>query len=135
MDELRQIYERISYLRAKGIKMKDIAESTQMVPSVLSALYSTVLPAYVKNRDKGMDIDDALDASLVWVNNISKKKLLNMLPKLKEGIFNVDMTVKSKDTNTVYNPQNEMFWHFRTKCSFPKTKRTSLTLFSVHHIQ
>lgn len=101
MDELRQIYERISYLRAKGIKMKDIAESTQMVPSVLSALYSTVLPAYVKNRDKGMDIDDALDASLVWVNNISKKKLLNMLPKLKEGIFNVDMTVKSKDTNTV----------------------------------
>lgn len=28
-----------------------------------------------------------------------------------------------------YNPQNEMFWHFRTKCSFPKTKRTSLILF------
>lgn len=25
----------------------------------------------------------------------------------------------------IYNPQNEMFWHFRTKCSFPKTKRTS----------
>ena len=24
-----------------------------------------------------------------------------------------------------YNPQNEMFWHFRTKCSFSKTKRTS----------
>lgn len=22
-----------------------------------------------------------------------------------------------------------MFWHFRTKCSFPKTKRTSLILF------
>lgn len=101
MDELRLIYERISYLRAKGIKMKDIAESTQMVPSVLSALYSTVLPAYIKNRDKGMETDEALDASLVWVNNISKKKLLNMLPKLKEGIFNVDMTVKSKDTNTV----------------------------------
>ena len=30
---------------------------------------------------------------------------------------------------TKYNPQNEMFWHFRTKCSFPKTKRTSLILF------
>lgn len=29
----------------------------------------------------------------------------------------------------IYNPQNEMFWHFRTKCSFPKTKRTSLILF------
>lgn len=24
-----------------------------------------------------------------------------------------------------YNPQNEMFWHFRTRCSFPKTKRIS----------
>ena len=36
---------------------------------------------------------------------------------------------------SIYNPQNEMFWHFRTKCSFPKTKRTSLTLFYVHHIQ
>lgn len=35
----------------------------------------------------------------------------------------------------VYNQQNEMYWHFRTKCSFPKTKRTSLILFSVHHIQ
>lgn len=34
-----------------------------------------------------------------------------------------------------YNPQNEMFWHFRTKCSFSKTKRTSLTLFSINHIQ
>lgn len=29
----------------------------------------------------------------------------------------------------IYNPQNEMFWYFRTKCSFPKTKRTSLILF------
>ena len=26
---------------------------------------------------------------------------------------------------STYNPQNEMFWHFRTKCSFSKTKRTS----------
>lgn len=32
-------------------------------------------------------------------------------------------------TLCMYNPQNEMFWHFRTKCSFPKTKRTSLILF------
>lgn len=35
----------------------------------------------------------------------------------------------------IYNPQNEMFWHFRTKCSFSKTKRTYLTLFSINHIQ
>lgn len=32
---------------------------------------------------------------------------------------NFELTVRK------YNPQNEMFWHFRTKCSFPKTKRTS----------
>ena len=55
MDELIQIYERISFLRSKGVKMKDIAEHTQLAPSVLSALFTTVLPAYAENREKGMD--------------------------------------------------------------------------------
>jgi hypothetical protein len=73
MDELKLIYERIAYLRTKGIKMKDIAEHSKMTPSVLSALYSTVLPAYMKNIEKGMDANSALDNALIWVNNISKK--------------------------------------------------------------
>lgn len=100
MDELKLIYERIAYLRTKGIKMKDIAEHSKMTPSVLSALYSTVLPAYMKNIEKGMDANSALDNALIWVNNISKKKLLCSIPSLKEGVLNFDITVKSKETSS-----------------------------------
>lgn len=52
MDELKQIYERITLLRQKGIKMKEIAGQTGFSPSVLSALYSTVLPAFFQNQKK-----------------------------------------------------------------------------------
>ena len=73
MDELKQIYERITLLRQKGIKMKEIAGQTGFSPSVLSALYSTVLPAFFQNQKKGMNNEEALDQALVWVNNISKR--------------------------------------------------------------
>lgn len=53
MDDLKEIYERIKFLRHKGVKMKEIAERTGFPPSVLSALFTTVLPAYFKNIDKG----------------------------------------------------------------------------------
>ena len=49
MEELKEIYERMTFLRQKGIKMKDMAERAGFSPSVLSAIYSTVLPAYFKN--------------------------------------------------------------------------------------
>lgn len=73
MDELKQIHERITLLRQKGIKMKEIAGQTGFSPSVLSALYSTVLPAFFQNQKKGMNNEEALDQALVWVNNISKR--------------------------------------------------------------
>ena len=49
------------------------------------------------------------------------------------AVYDVVETIRSEDTYYskgeklvfYYNPQNEMFWHFRTKCSFSKTKRTS----------
>ena len=44
MDELTDIYKRIEYLRNNGVKMKEIADRVDMAPSVLSALYSSVLP-------------------------------------------------------------------------------------------
>ena len=47
MDELTDIYKRIEYLRNNGVKMKEIADRVDMAPSVLSALYSSVLPAYI----------------------------------------------------------------------------------------
>jgi hypothetical protein len=46
MKELREIYDRITYLRQKGMKMKDIAGCIDFAPSVLSALYTTVLPGF-----------------------------------------------------------------------------------------
>lgn len=42
MNELKEIYDRITFLRGKGIKMKEMAEQAQLTPSVLSAMYSTV---------------------------------------------------------------------------------------------
>lgn len=47
MNDLIEIYRRIEYLRNNGLKMKEIADYVDMAPSVLSALYSSVLPTYV----------------------------------------------------------------------------------------
>ena len=90
MDELQEIYDRITYLRKRRVKMKDMAERAGMMPSVFSALYSTVLPIYLKNRGKGFDQEQALDDALVWVNNVSKKKLLSTLKPLKETLMEIE---------------------------------------------
>ncbi|RGM44592.1 MULTISPECIES: hypothetical protein [Bacteroides] len=96
MNELKEIYDRITFLRKKGVKMKEMAEQTQLTPSVLSAMYSTVFPTYFKNVEKGMDEDDALDNALIWVNNLSKKKFLGSLPQMKQKLFSIDLTVKEQ---------------------------------------
>ena len=44
MDDFRELYRRIEYLRNNGIKMKEIADCARMAPSILSSLYTTVLP-------------------------------------------------------------------------------------------
>ena len=63
MDELTDIYKRIEYLRNNGVKMKEIADRVDMAPSVLSALYSSVLPAYI-DLLKTRTPDEALDEAL-----------------------------------------------------------------------
>ena len=95
MEDLKEIYDRMTFLRQKGIKMKEMAEKAGFSPSVLSAIYSTVLPAYFKNREKGMDEDEALTQALVWVNNVSKKKLLGSLGALKDSLYAIDYHVKA----------------------------------------
>jgi len=97
MDDLKEIYERIKLLRRKGVKMKDIAESTGFTPSVLSALFTTVMPEYFKNIDKGMAEDEALDKAVMWVNNVSKKRLLGSLGKMKEAVFAIDAAPQHDD--------------------------------------
>ncbi len=57
-----------------------MAEQAEISPSVLSAVYSTVLPAYLKNIEKGETQDEALQNALMWVNNVSKKKCSDRLP-------------------------------------------------------
>ena len=49
MKVFSELYKRIEYLRNNGTKMKEIADWVGMAPSVLSSLYTTVLPAYFES--------------------------------------------------------------------------------------
>lgn len=90
MDELDDIYEQITRLRGAGMKMKDIAARVDYPPSVFSALYTTVIPAYRKNTARGMAPAEALDAALAWVNNVSKKRLLASLQPMRATLAAVE---------------------------------------------
>lgn len=81
MNDLYKFYQQIEYLRSNGIKMKEIADCANMAPSILSSLYTTVLPAYF-NELKNCPHEEALDRAIVLVNNISKRRLLSVLPEL-----------------------------------------------------
>ena len=82
MDDLIEIYRRIEYLRNNGLKMKEIADFIDMAPSVLSALYSSVLPTYVTSLKQGHSEENSLDLALGQVNNISKKRLMGNLSSI-----------------------------------------------------
>lgn len=103
MDELKDIYDRISYLRKKKVRMKDMAERCDMAPSVFSAIYTTVIPYYTRNIQKGLTQEEALDEALIWVNNVSKKKLLGSLADMKETLLAIKPTDFTKD-KTDSNP-------------------------------
>lgn len=90
MNDLLDIYKRIEYLRNQGVKMKEIADYTNMAASVLSSLYSSVLPTYLSGVNKGENEEDALDYALSQVNNISKKRLLGNLQELKTQLFRLE---------------------------------------------
>ena len=90
MEELLEIYKRIEDLRNKGVKMKDIADKTNMPASVLSSLYSSVLPTFARSVKKGMTEEEALDYALSQVNNVSKKRLLGNLTEMKEQLLELD---------------------------------------------
>ena len=79
--QLTEIYERLKQLRREGVKMKDIAVFADVSPSVLSALYATVLPEFCgRVGEKGFD--RALDDALAQVNNLSRKRLFEMIDGL-----------------------------------------------------
>lgn len=87
INDFQTLFQRIEYLRNNGIKMKEIADWIEMSPSVLSSLYTTVLPHYF-DQVKKSDPDEALENAIALVNNVSKKRLLsnmeNILKRLEE---------------------------------------------------
>ena len=90
MNELFEIYKRIEYLRNNGVKMKEIADHTQMAASVLSSLYSSVLPTFIGEVKKGIAEVEALDYALSQVNNVANKRLLGNLEDMKERLFELE---------------------------------------------
>ena len=94
MDDFRELYRRIEYLRNNGIKMKEIADCAGMAPSILSSLYTTVLPAYFEEL-KNCSHEEALDHAIVLVNNISKRRLLSVLPELLERLGKMEPNMQS----------------------------------------
>lgn len=96
MDELRDIYDRIAFLRGNGVRMKDIAAGAGWQPSVLSALYTTVLPAYIRNRAKGLDEAGAVNEALLLVNNVSRKKLYGSASALRAALAAMEAVPEQK---------------------------------------
>lgn len=94
MDDFRELYRRIEYLRNNGIKMKEIADCAGMAPSILSSLYTTVLPTYFEEL-KNCSHEEALDHAIVLVNNISKRRLLSILPELLERLGKMEPNMQS----------------------------------------
>lgn len=94
MNLLEEIYSRIHTLRQAGVKMKDIANYINLPSSVLSALYSTVLPEYINGIKAGSQ-DEALDHAIALVNNVSKKRLLSSAADIhtRLGSFNPNNTI------------------------------------------
>ena len=87
------------------MKMKDIAEEMDVTSSVLSSLFSTVLPKYSQLIDAGKSCDEALEEALLLVNNVSKRKLLGCLDdaysKSKEMLENTQ--ISKGNTKTVWS--------------------------------
>lgn len=86
MDKLPALYERMKKLRESGVKLKDMSEETLIASSVLSSLYSSVLPMYVNLISGGDESEAALDKALQQVNNVSKRKLLGCLDELYDKL-------------------------------------------------
>lgn len=84
-NDFLNLYQRIEFLRNKGIRMKEIADRIGMPPSVVSALYTTVLPTYFESV-KIKTEEEALNHALSQVNNISKKRLLQNIDQARQAL-------------------------------------------------
>ncbi len=106
-NDLLDIYKRIEYLRNQGVKMKEIADHTNMAASVLSSLYSSVLPTYMSSVKQGDNEEEALDYALSQVNNLSKKRLLGSLQELKAQLMALEPATNGQKINPFLNALTE----------------------------
>lgn len=90
MDKLVTLYGQMKKLRENGVRVKDISEETDIASSVLSSLYSTVLPTYVNMVSAGEEPERAIDKALQQVNNISRRKLTGCIDELLEKISRIE---------------------------------------------
>lgn len=81
-ERLAEVYQHLKQLKHNGVKMKNIADDLDISPSVLSALYATVLPVFCNLVDN-RGTDAALDEALSNVNNLSRKRMFEILDKLE----------------------------------------------------
>ena len=72
------------------IKTELLDKNENMPASVLSSLYSSVLPTFARSVKKGMMEEEALDYALSQVNNVSKKRLLGNLTEMKEQLLELE---------------------------------------------
>lgn len=85
-EQLIAIYKRLQELRRKGVRMKDIATGIDLSPSVLSALYASVLPVFVASVEH-VGFDQALADGLAHVNNLSRKRLMELLNSMYHNLM------------------------------------------------
>ncbi len=83
-EQLITLLHSIENLKKQGVKMKDIAQAIDFAPSVLSAVYSTVLPSFMDGLHRELSPEKALDYAISQVNNVSKRKLLSNLDRVLE---------------------------------------------------
>ncbi len=105
IDRISNIYIKIKQFRDSGAKMKDIAESVFISSSVLSALYSTVLPSIIDMVSNGNDFDSALEESIQLVNNVSKKRFYEILDSMEKELLDA-----SNNTFVAYNSVDNAFF-------------------------
>ncbi len=99
LELLEKFYELINELRQKGVKMKDIANYINLSSSVVSALYSTVLPTFINNKEK-LGAEEALDYAISQVNNVSKKKLLITISDIYQRLLSLKPNQEYSPTDT-----------------------------------
>ena len=115
-NQIIQINELLTKARKGGIQMKQLAEAVNVSPSVLSAFYRTVIPAFKDSITK-MKSEEALEYSFSLVNNISKSRFIPFLPNIilaveeimQQGLSEVKCDDKRFFNNfiqTVQNSQN-----------------------------